>query len=136
MRFIRQRTLAVGLALFNGTPGIDCVGQALPEATKRHNCILSKLRVAAVRHAIIDTGVIDPDIIVGSDGLGDELAHVTTVPETDQVFAEPKRSDPDTSLPPRTSRSVGVDTTSDQDVWRGTLDDLVALPLGTHRTPT
>jgi hypothetical protein len=88
MRFILETTLAVDLALFTGTPGIDCVGHASPEGTRRHNLILSKLRAAAVRQAIIDTGIIDPDVI-GSDGLGDELAHETTVPGTDQVFTEP-----------------------------------------------
>jgi GH25 family lysozyme M1 (1,4-beta-N-acetylmuramidase) len=46
------------------------------------------------------------------------------------------RSDPDASPPPTTSRSVGVDTTLDQDVWRGTLDDLVTLALRTQWTPT
>jgi outer membrane protein OmpA-like peptidoglycan-associated protein len=91
MRFLLETALAVDLALFTGTPGIDCVGHASPEGTKRHNLILSKLRAAAVRQAIIDTAIIDPDII-GSDGLGDELSQETKVPGTNHFFTEP---DPD-----------------------------------------
>jgi hypothetical protein len=45
-------------------------------------------------------------------------------------------SDPHANPPPTTSRSVGVNTTLDQDVWRGSLDDLVALALRTQWTPT
>jgi hypothetical protein len=45
-------------------------------------------------------------------------------------------SDPQATPPPTTSRSVGVNTTLDQDVWRGSLDDLVPLALRTQWTPT
>ena len=77
-RFLLESLLAVDLYLFNGAPAFSVIGHASPEGTHRHNLILSQLRAAAVRQAILDAIVLDPDFIV-ADGDGDELAKRTPV---------------------------------------------------------
>jgi outer membrane protein OmpA-like peptidoglycan-associated protein len=88
-RFLLESLLAVDLYLFNGAPAFSVIGYASPEGTHRHNLILSQLRAAAVRQAILDAIVVDPDFIV-ADGNGDELATRTPVdPKDAKTFDEP-----------------------------------------------
>jgi hypothetical protein len=90
-RFLLESVLAVDLYLFGGTPGLSVIGHASPEGTPRHNLILSKLRAAAVKQAIVDTGIVDRDL-VGADGKGDELATKGDGTPGEQLLHEP---DPD-----------------------------------------
>jgi hypothetical protein len=69
------------------------IGHTSPEGTHRHNLILSRLRAAAVRQAILDAIVIDSRFIV-ADGDGDELAKRTPVDPKLDPFDPKNNLDP------------------------------------------